>query len=97
MEDKVWAALKKVQDPELGVSVVDLGLIYAVKVSGGYVGIEMTATTPFCPYLPQLLEEVKEAAASVEGTADVAVKVVWDPPWNMDRMSEEARAFFGLL
>jgi len=97
MKDQVLSALKKVKDLELGINVVDLGLIYGIKEKGGKVAITMSLTTPFCPYLPQMLEQVKKAARGVEGVREVEVAVVWVPPWTPQRMSAEAKAELGML
>ncbi|GMR19163.1 MAG: hypothetical protein BMS9Abin34_291 [Patescibacteria group bacterium] len=97
MEEKVLEALRKVEDPELGISVVDLGLIYGVTEKKGKVLVKMTATTPFCPYLPDLLERVRKAAEAVRGVERARVDLVWDPPWSPQKMSEEAKTLLGFL
>lgn len=97
MKDQILEALKKVKDLELGINVVDLGLIYEVKENEGEVRIAMSPTTPFCPYLPQMLAQIKKAARGVFGVKKVKVAVVWVPPWTPERMSEEARAEFGMI
>jgi FeS assembly SUF system protein len=96
--DPVMAALKTVQDPEIPVDLVELGLIYELLVKkGGTVFVEMTLTTPSCPVAQSMPDEVKKAVAAVPGVEDVRVKLVWTPPWTQDRMSEEARLELGLL
>lgn len=89
-------ALRDVFDPELGYNIVDLGLIYDIAVEGSRATITMTMTTPGCPAVDMIRKGVHERASAVPGLADVAVDVVWDPPWNADRMSEAARAHFGI-
>src|ERR1700692_772187 len=90
--DPVMDALKTVQDPEIPVNLVDLGLIYELLVKkGGTVFVEMTLTTPSCPVAASMPGEVKNAIAAVPGVEDVRVKLVWEPTWTQDRMSEEAR------
>jgi metal-sulfur cluster biosynthetic enzyme len=103
-EDHVREALKNVIDPELHVNIVDLGLIYLVDIrpvpertDGVQVYIEMTMTSPMCPAGPQLVGGAKEHAGSVPGVIDVDVKVVMDPPWTPDRMTEEARDELGMF
>jgi FeS assembly SUF system protein len=96
--DPVMDALKTVQDPEIPVNLVDLGLIYELLVKkGGTVFVEMTLTTPSCPVAASMPGEVKNAIAAVPGVEDVRVKLVWTPTWTQDRMSEEARLELGLM
>ena len=96
--EKVTEALKTVQDPEIPVNLIELGLIYELMVKrDGTVYIEMTLTTPACPVAGSLPSQVQEAVRAVEGINDVRVKVVWTPPWTPDRMSEEAKLELGLL
>src|SRR5689334_5121517 len=94
----VLAALKTVQDPEIPVDLVELGLIYELIVKkGGTVYVEMTLTTPSCPVAAAMPGEVETAIRGVPGVSDVRVKLVWTPPWTQDRMSDEARLELGLL
>jgi len=98
LEERVLEALKTVRDPEIPVNLVDLGLIYDLVVTAeGKVYVEMTLTTPSCPVAGSLPGEVERALRAVDGIKDVAVKLVWTPPWTQDRMSEEARLELGLL
>ena len=97
MKEKVFEALRKVNDLELGINIVDLGLIYSVAVKGGEAKITMSPTTPFCPYLPQMIKEIEKAARGVSGVNKAKVSVVWVPPWNMQMMSKEARAELGFI
>jgi metal-sulfur cluster biosynthetic enzyme len=97
MRNQVLAALRKVKDMELGINIVDLGLIYSVAVKGGEAKITMSPTTPFCPYLPEMIKEIEKAARGVSGVHKAAVSVVWAPPWNMQMMSKEARAELGFI
>ena len=96
--DPVLDALKTVRDPEIPLNLVDLGLIYELVVlKGGIVYVEMTLTTPACPVAQSMPGEVEAAIGAVPGVSDVRVKLVWTPPWDKDRMSEEARLELGLL
>jgi metal-sulfur cluster biosynthetic enzyme len=100
-EDTVYAALRQVNDPELFVNVVDLGLIYAVDIetSAGKsdIQVKMTMTSPACPAGPQLVQDVKDVLADLgEEVGKVTVEVVLDPPWTPDRLSEEARDELGM-
>ncbi|KUO95373.1 metal-sulfur cluster assembly factor [Ferroacidibacillus organovorans] len=91
--DDVRERIKEVYDPEIGINVVDLGLIYAIEEQEpGTLHIEMTMTTPGCPAHDTLSQAVEWAAAQAAGVAMVYVDVVWDPPWSPASMSEEARA-----
>lgn len=96
-EDKVRESLKQVIDPELYVNIVDLGLIYVVDVGeeneAGHhdVKIEMTMTSPMCPAGPQLVSGAKNAAESLDEVDSADIKVVMDPPWNPEMMTEDAR------
>lgn len=93
--DAVLQALKTVIDPELGVNVVDLGLIYDVQVAGDAVDVTMTLTTPGCPLHTAIARGAQTAIRNVPGIERATVNVVWDPPWTPERMSPEARAQLG--
>ncbi|MCP4647084.1 MAG: metal-sulfur cluster assembly factor [bacterium] len=95
-EKEVMGALSEVMDPELGISLVDLGLIYGVDVAGEKVGVKMTFTTPACPMVHFLVSSVEDAVKKVEGVSDVEVQLVWDPPWTPDKMSDEGKEKLGL-
>jgi metal-sulfur cluster biosynthetic enzyme len=91
---EVKQKLKEVYDPEIGVNVVDLGLIYKIEEPDeGYLHIEMTMTTPGCPAHDTLSEAVEWAAAQAFGVGLAKVDVVWDPPWTPELMSDEAKQF----
>nr|WP_240046550.1 SUF system Fe-S cluster assembly protein [Paracraurococcus ruber] len=91
-EDTVITMLKTVFDPEIPVDIYELGLIYAIELDdAGKVKVEMTLTTPSCPSAQELPSQVEEAVRMVPGVTDVEVEVVWDPPWDQGRMSEDAR------
>ena len=101
-EDHVREALKQVIDPELFVNIVDLGLIYEIKVDEteegqSNVAIEMTMTSPACPAGPQLLGQSKDFVGRLEGVNEVDVRLVMDPPWTPDRMTEDARDQLGIF
>ncbi len=96
--EAVYAALKSVRDPEIPVSLVDLGLIYEIAArKDGLVYIEMTLTTPSCPVAGSLPGQVQQTAASVPGASIVLVKLVWSPSWTQDRMTDEAKLELGLF
>lgn len=102
-EDKVREALKEVIDPELFVNIVDLGLVYVVDVGeenaeGRHdVKIEMTMTSPMCPAGPQLVGGAKGAAEKLAEVESAEVKVVMDPPWSPDKMTDDARDHLGIF
>jgi FeS assembly SUF system protein len=94
----VITALKEIFDPEIPVNIYDLGLIYGVDVSGeGGVAVTMTLTTPHCPVAESLPGEVELRVAAVPGVRDAEVNIVWDPPWDMGKMSDEAKLELGML
>ena len=96
--EPVLEALKTVQDPEIPVNLVELGLIYELVVKkGGIVFVEMTLTTPSCPVAASMPGEVKTAVAGVPGVNEARVKLVWTPTWTPDRMSEAAKLELGML
>jgi len=85
--EQVTAALQNVLDPELGMSVVDLGLIYGVDVDGGHVRVTMTLTAPGCPIHDAMSEWVRRAVLDIPGATDAEVTITFDPPWTPDRIS----------
>ena len=94
----VIAALKEIFDPEIPVNIYELGLIYGVDVSDeGSVSVSMTLTTPHCPVAESMPGEVELRVAAVPGVRDAEVNLVWDPPWDMAKMSDEARLELGML
>ena len=95
-EEQVYAALKKCMDPEIPVNVVDLGLIYGVKVADGKdVDIKMTMTTRGCPLHDTLVSDVKRYVGRVNGVGNINVDIVWDPPWSLEKMNQDVREKLG--
>jgi FeS assembly SUF system protein len=93
LTDEIVAALKSVYDPEIPADIYELGLIYRIDIGDDRaVTVDMTLTTPNCPSAQELPGMVEDAVASVPGVGPVTVKVVWEPPWDPSRMSDEARA-----
>jgi FeS assembly SUF system protein len=93
LTDDIVAALKSVYDPEIPADIYELGLIYRIDIADDRaVTVDMTLTTPNCPSAQELPGMVENAVASVPGVGPVMVKVVWEPPWDPSRMSDEARA-----
>mgnify|MGYP001570188224 CR=1 FL=1 len=97
MDDDILAALKSVIDPELGINIVDLGLVYAAVRTATGINIELTMTTPACPLGEMMSEEIKLVLRDrFPELPDVRVEIVWDPPWSPDLMSEESRRQLGM-
>ena len=99
LEARVIAELHYLFDPEIPVNIYDLGLIYGVEADEktGRVDVRMTLTAPACPVAGSLPEIVADAVRTVDGVSDVGVELVWDPPWNMEMMSEAARLQLGMI
>jgi metal-sulfur cluster biosynthetic enzyme len=97
LEKRVWEALNGVKDPHLGVSVVEMGLIYEVKeYEPGKINVKMTLTTPGCPLGDRIVYEVDSTVASVEGVRENYTDLVFDPPWTPAKMSERLKKLFGI-
>jgi len=94
-EELVLESLKQVRDPELPVDIVNLGLIYDISLSGRNVLVKLTLTTPGC-HMARTICEQAERVVKTAGAKDVMVEIVWDPPWNPDMMSDEAKAKLGM-
>jgi len=94
-EKLILTALKHVLDPEIGVNIVDLGLVYEVKVENGDVYIKMTMTTPGCPLHESISKGAEEAVRQLPGVENVKVDLVWQPAWTPERMSDWARKQLG--
>ncbi len=96
-KEKIIESLKGVYDPEIGIDIVNLGLIYDIDISdSGEVDIKMTLTTPGCPLAGSVEEAVKAVVSAIDEVKDVNVQIVWDPPWNPSMMSEEAKQILGI-
>lgn len=91
-EDDVREALKTVQDPEIPINIVDLGLIYDVEIDDGEVHVDMTLTTMGCPIADYFLQEAKEAVESIEAVEEANVELVWEPPWSPEKATEDGKA-----
>ena len=95
--EAVIDALKEIYDPEIPVNIYDLGLIYNVEIDEGHVMVTMTLTTPHCPVAESMPGEVELRVGAVPGVGDVEVNLVWDPPWDPGKMSDEAKLELGML
>ena len=92
IKNRVIKAVKKIYDPEIPVNIYELGLIYKIEVDEkNKINIDMTLTSPNCPVAESLPKEVKENIMKVEGVSDVNLNLVWEPPWDKDKMSEAAK------
>lgn len=98
IEEKIVAMLKTVYDPEIPVNVYDLGLIYKIDVSdNGEVALDMTLTAPNCPAADFIMEDIRQKVESVEGVTSAIINLVFEPEWDKDMMSEEAKLELGFL
>ncbi len=98
IETDILNELKTIYDPDLPVNIYELGLIYNIDIQDNYhVQIKMTLTSPNCPMAPQIIKEVNDKVKSVKNIKGVDVKLVWDPPWEISRMSEVARLDLGYM
>ena len=91
LKEQVINEIKKIFDPEIPVNIYELGLIYKIEIEKNVVKIEMTLTTPNCPVADSLPKMVKNNILMIDGVNDVDLKLVWDPPWTKDKMSEAAK------
>lgn len=95
-KEQVIEVLKKIQDPEIQYDIYSLGLIYNVELEGSKVKVLMTLTSPMCPYGPALMDEVRRQVSAVDGVGEVALELTFSPPWNPEKMSEEAKIALGI-
>ncbi|MDO8554755.1 MAG: metal-sulfur cluster assembly factor [Candidatus Micrarchaeota archaeon] len=101
-KEEVLEKLSLVEDPEIGINIVDLGLVYEVTINARsdgkeIVNIKMTLTTPACPLLGHILAEIQEKVKTINNIEEVNTDIVWDPPWNPEMMSERAKLAFGAI
>ena len=95
-KESILEQLKQVEDPEIRYNIVDLGLIYDVRIDKGMVVVDMTFTSPACPVGPYLISEVEGKVKKLDGVTGVVVNIVWDPLWSPEKMSEEAKVALGV-
>ena len=93
--DQVKLALRKVKDPDLNLNIVDLGLIYGIAVEGSSVKIDMSLTSPGCPSGPEIMSDAEQQIRALPGVGDVAMNLVWTPPWTPERIEPRVRAYLG--
>ena len=94
-KDEILTALKQVFDPEIGVNIVDLGLIRGLDLDGTHVHVDLTLTSPGCPMGPQMIRDVRAELARLPGIEKVDVDLVWSPPWHPSMMSDAAKDELG--
>jgi metal-sulfur cluster biosynthetic enzyme len=94
-KDDVVEALRAVEDPELGMDIVDLGLLYDVEVDGPKVKVIHSLTSMGCPAGPMIQEDIVNVASAVEGVEEVEIELTWEPPWTPERMSDDAKFILG--
>ncbi len=94
-EDLVKLALRRVKDPDLNLNIVDLGLVYGIRVEGTSVTVEMSLTSPACPSGPELLHDATTQVQAIPGVTKAEVNIVWSPPWTPDRIEPRVRTYLG--
>jgi metal-sulfur cluster biosynthetic enzyme len=94
-EETLRQALRTVKDPELNLSIIDLGLVYDVAVEDGAVHIRMTLTSPGCPAGPQIMNDIHQTLRPLEGVKDVDIEIVWEPYWTPEQIDPKIRAMMG--
>lgn len=95
-EDQVKLMLRRVKDPDLQLNIVDLGLVYGVRVDDAVVNVDMTLTSPACPSGPEIMSDLESQVRTLPGVQDVRVNLVWAPFWTPDRIEPRVRAYLGL-
>jgi metal-sulfur cluster biosynthetic enzyme len=95
-KDEVIDALRQVEDPELGMDIVDLGLLYDVEVQGPRVKVTHSLTSMGCPVGPMIQEDIHRVTSEIDGVEAVDVELTWDPPWSPERMSDDAKFILGI-
>jgi metal-sulfur cluster biosynthetic enzyme len=95
-KDDVFQALHQVEDPELGMDIVELGLLYDAEIEGPKVKVIHSLTSMGCPAGPMIQEDIHRVVAELPGVEDVEIELTWDPPWTPDRMSDDAKFILGI-
>ena len=94
-KDEMFEALRQVEDPELGMDIVELGLFYDVEIEGPKVKVIHSLTSMGCPAGPMIQEDIRTVVANLDGVEEVEIDLTWDPPWTPERMSEDAKFILG--
>ena len=95
-EEQIKLALRRVKDPDLHLNIVDLGLVYGVRVDGPKVSVDVTLTSPGCPSGPEIIQSIDEEIKAIPGVSEVQVNLVWTPFWTPEKMEPRVRAYMGL-
>ncbi len=95
-KESVLEQLRKVEDPEIRYNIVDIGLVYEVRIDKGMVVVDMTLTSPSCPVGPYIVSEAENVIKKLPGVSGVTINIVWEPLWSPDRMSDEAKIELGI-
>jgi len=93
--DLVKLALRRVKDPEVNLNIVDMGLIYDVRIDGSDVTVDMSLTTPACPSGPEIMKDAEDQLKTLDGVGKVELNLVWSPPWGPQRIEPRVRAYLG--
>ena len=94
-EDQVRLALRRVKDPELNLNIIDLGLVYEIRIDGTTVGVDMSLTSPACPSGAELVGDATAQVSAIPGVTDAQIFLVWSPPWTPDRIEPRVRTYLG--
>ncbi len=94
-EDQVRLALRRVKDPDLNLNIIDLGLVYDIRVDGNNVEIDVSLTSPGCPSGPEIMGDAEKQLKAIDGVGTAAVNLVWSPMWTPDRIEPRVRAYLG--
>ena len=94
--DEVFEALRQVEDPELGMDIVDLGLLYDAEIEGSKVKVIHSLTSMGCPAGPMIQDDIRSVVSSLPDVEDVEIELTWDPPWTPDKMSDDAKFILGI-
>jgi len=94
-EDQVRLALRRMKDPELNLNILDLGLIYEIKLAGADITVDMSLTSPGCPSGPEIMTEAEQQLKALPGVGTVTMNLVWSPPWTPERIEPRVRAYLG--
>jgi metal-sulfur cluster biosynthetic enzyme len=94
-QDQIRLALRRVKDPELNLNIIDLGLVYDIRVDGTNVDVDMSLTSPGCPSGPEIMGDAEQQLKAVDGIGTVSVNLVWTPMWSPDRIEPRVRAYLG--
>ncbi len=96
-QETIIEKLRECLDPELGINIVDLGLVYSINIEDSNIGVQMTLTTPGCPLDSYFVKDVTSKLKTIKGVKDVMVEMTFDPPWNPSKMTEESKDLLGFV